>query len=492
MIKVHYDDDQPELLKLCDGRMYEFIEDFNALNKSAASQLFSASDLDAVRPDKDHFLIHNIGMGDQETYGQNKNGDGWPKKACEDRCHTFVSDGYFFREHRNRSKKESIGQIKLAGFHPQMHRIETVLWGHKKKAEEEYEMAKAGKALSFSMSARVPYDICSCCDNRAKKASLYCEHLKHHMNQWMPEFRKYAFAINDRPTFYDMSRVATPADRIARYLEYRFGDDELRKAASASLLITGEDWARFEGVSIPDPEEAIPFSILKHAMLHRLAAEEAWLGEEGNLKSASLKSAFARDIAPRALSQELSEDELQEIRTLRPATLMYELAKTASLLPFISFAAYATGKTMVETRESVVVKRAAAYHVPVIFSRLADAGDEPQLGEMFESQGKALADCDVAKTASVETALRNIAAKTSITDSAVQNRLLQQDWDVKPHMDMENVKSASSADSDAGVLAQAYGLYQLNALCDMEAIRGEDLGDPQRTLIAGANKHIYR
>ena len=490
MNKVHYDDDQPELLRLCDGRMFELIEDHNALVKSAASRLFSASELDAVRPDDNYFLIHNIGMGDQETYGQNKNGDGWPKKACVERHHTFVSEGAFYREHRNRSKKESIGSIKLAGFHPEMRRIETVLWGDKRKAEEEYEMAKAGKALSFSMSARVPYDICTCCGNRAKKASLYCGHLKNHMNQWMPEFRKYAFAINDRPTFYDMSRVATPADRIARYLEYRFGDDELRKAASADLVITGADWAEFEGVCLPDTDEPLAFPILKHAMLSRLAEEEAWIADEGNVKSASLKAAFIREVAPSAFPRELAEDELQTLRELRPATLMYELAKRAAVLPFISFAAYALDKTIAEARESDVVKRAAALHIPGIFSTLLVAGDEPQLSDMFESQGKYLSDVDAAKTAAAEVVLEKAGSAFSLEPEAIRYRAIEGEI-TKPHMDMELVKAASSIDNDAAVLAQAYGHYQLNALCDMESIRGEDLSDAQKTLIVGANKHIY-
>ena len=152
MIKVHHDDDQEELFRLCGGQMFTVYDDLNALNKSAASSLFSASDLDRVRPDNDHFLIHNIGMGSQENYGQNRNGDAFPKQACVDHVGTFVTHGHFFREHRNRDPKESIGSIKLAGYNPVLHRVETVMWGSRKKAEKEYEMAKAGKTLAFSMS----------------------------------------------------------------------------------------------------------------------------------------------------------------------------------------------------------------------------------------------------------------------------------------------------------------------------------------------------
>ena len=88
-------------------------------------------------------------------------------------------------------------------------------------------MAKQGKALSFSMSCRVPNDRCSICGNEAKSISAYCEHLGRRMGQYDNDMRKYAFAYNDKPTFFDISRVKNPADRIAHFLSYSFneGDD---------------------------------------------------------------------------------------------------------------------------------------------------------------------------------------------------------------------------------------------------------------------------
>jgi hypothetical protein len=108
--------------------------------------------------------------------------------------------------------------------------VELIVHGNKEKAAKEYEMAKAGKALSFSMSCRVPYDICNCCEKKASSPANYCDHLKHNMLQYMPEFKKYAFAINDKPKFFDISAVEKPADRIAHYLDYAFPAGE--KSAS--------------------------------------------------------------------------------------------------------------------------------------------------------------------------------------------------------------------------------------------------------------------
>ena len=493
MNKVHYDDDQPELLKLCDGRMFEICEDLNEFRKSASSRLFSADELDAARPDKDHFLIHNVGMGDQETYGQNRNGDGWPKHACEERHNTFVTHGAFYREHRNRSKKESIGSIKVAGFHPSLRRIETIMWGDKRKAEEEYEMAKAGKALSFSMSARVPWDECSCCHHRAKRASAYCDHLALHMNQWMPEFQKYAFAENHIPTFYDMSRVRMPADRIAHYLEYRFGDDEMQKAAATRRIITGTDWAEYEGVLLPDMDEPIPFDIIKQAMLQRLAAEEIWLDTLTPEVTGMAKHAFAREIVPVAFASELTEDELTSFRSMRSGTLFHELAKRAAVMPFISFAAYALGTTVADAIQSPVVKQAATTHLPHIFSTLQKIGDEPALGSMFDASDSILASCDTAKDAAANAHIQRVSEACSIDPEAVRNRILYSDNECsRPEAGKDFTKAAASTNSDAVALAEAYGQYQLRALCDMEHLLGNDINDSQTLLSVGANRHVYR
>lgn len=492
MIKTHHDDDQPGLFELCQGRMWEFSDNFNDFTKSAASRLFTPADLDLVRPDDFHFLIHNIGMGDQETYGQNKNGDGWPKDACETRVHTFVSDGCFFREHRNRSKDEAIGQIKLAGFHPALRRVETVLWGDKRLAEEEYEMAKAGKALSFSMSARVPWDECTCCGNRAKKASQYCHHLREQMNQWVPEFRKYAFAINRRPTFYDMSRVRTPADRIAHYLEYRFGGDEMRKAAALNGVITGCDWAEYEGVCVPDEAEAVPFPMLQTTMLQKLAAEEAWCSEEGNVKAATAKAAFVREIGPRAFESDFNDEDLAAIRGLRPATFMHEMAKRAAVMPFVTFAAYALGRRVDEVKVSDVVKVAALKYLPRVFRDLEAAGDDTRNRGMWEATSHSLAGADAALDASVTPVLHKAAKDLTLDSEGVRRRIIHNEPAPKLHVDPELVKSASSVDSDAKVLAQTFGYYQLQALCDMENLRGEETTDAQRTLLTSSNNHVYR
>ena len=195
--------------------------------KSASSSLVSRELLEQYRPKDDKTAcIHLIAMGNSDQYGFNRNGDWFSGDVLEKRAHTFVTNGHMFREHRNKDPKKAIGQVKWAGYDPKgMQRVEIIVHMDRDKAEEEYDMIKKGEALNFSMSCRVPNDRCSCCGNEAKTISAYCPHLKSQMGQYVGSFDKYACAINDNPTFFDISRVGVPADRIARHLEYVTNED---------------------------------------------------------------------------------------------------------------------------------------------------------------------------------------------------------------------------------------------------------------------------
>ena len=61
--------------------------------------------LSEYAPDKDHFMLHVVGWAIRRLMVRNKNGDGFPKEALEKYHPTFISDGCFFREHRNRCQR---------------------------------------------------------------------------------------------------------------------------------------------------------------------------------------------------------------------------------------------------------------------------------------------------------------------------------------------------------------------------------------------------
>jgi hypothetical protein len=394
MIKVHHPEiDQEELLKAA-GRIVTLVEN-NSHIKEASSSCVTEDLLKNNMPDDDHFMVHLIAMGDGETYGQNRNGDYWPKEANSKYHDTFVKQGHFFREHNNRDPKQAIGIVKASAYNPDMGRIELVIHGDKKKAEEEYELAKEGKALSFSMSARVPHDICNVCGNKATKSANYCEHLKGRMNQYIPEFQKFAYAINDKPTFFDISRVANPADRIAHYLDYGFSD-ELQKAASeVPSLIFSDQLAEAEGVCIPN---MFGFSnYRKQDILEKLAAVEEYVEHVFGNKDIARdeKYNFVKYASENIFDQEeLTDEELSAIRSIEPGTLFRKLASANAVMPFKTFVSYVTGQPEREVEQSDMYKYACGC-MGNMFRNMMGSSIPDDMSSMFDPSSRFLASSDL-------------------------------------------------------------------------------------------------
>lgn len=152
MIKLIYPDANEELLASCEGSLAKVITSDLKSIKQASSNSITKEMLEECKPDKDHFLIHFIGVGDYEKYGFNKNADAFTKEANQKYYKTFEEGGHLFREHNSSNPEvNAIGQLKKAMYNPEMGRIELAVWGNIKKAAQEYEEALAGKPLSCSM-----------------------------------------------------------------------------------------------------------------------------------------------------------------------------------------------------------------------------------------------------------------------------------------------------------------------------------------------------
>lgn len=149
--KIIYQDANDGLLAACAGMMTRYLGNDGGV-KSAASEIFPRAKLAQYAPPKGKFMLHAVAMGSEEAYGPNKNGDAFSKQALEENHHTFVDDGYMFREHLNHDPDLQIGTIKASAWHPGLNRVELVLWGDCEKAAKEYEEVKSGKPISFSMS----------------------------------------------------------------------------------------------------------------------------------------------------------------------------------------------------------------------------------------------------------------------------------------------------------------------------------------------------
>ena len=376
MIKLIFHDDNEALVKAA-GAMSTLIESERHI-KQASSSAMSEQLIRDNLPDKDHYAVHLIALGAGEYFSSNKNGDYWPEEMLKRCSHTFVTDGHMFREHRNHHPRLAIGSIKAAAYNDAMHRTELIIHGNKRKSEREYESIKKGGSRSYSMSARVSHDVCSCCGNKAKSSSVYCEHLKRNMNQYLPEFRKFAYAENPDGKFFDISDVENPADRIAHYLEYRF-DYELKKAASAaSGFFFSDQMAQEAGLVVPElgcSNEA------NQSWLEKLAKVEGEIEKELGSHN---QSAFLKQAAQYAFEPDsISEEDFTSLRKMEPDVMFYGLAKRATCLPFVAFCAYVTGTDLKTAAQDETIK-AATTLLPGMFRSLMAKPASQDVEKLFD------------------------------------------------------------------------------------------------------------
>jgi hypothetical protein len=481
--KTHYQTDQADLMKACGGVMSQII-DLDTGVKSAASDLIGRDIIDKYRPDKDHFLQHLVAMGDYETYGQNKNADAFTKAALEKYHKTFETNAHVFREHRNKdAKTQGIGTVKYAAFDgsPEgMHRVEMLIWTDKKKGEEEYEMAKQGKELSYSMSCRVPNDTCSCCGNKAKNRMQYCDHMRNHPNQYVPEFQKYAFVYNPEPTFFDISRVVRPADRIARYLEYKFPEEDLQKAASDNPVILGADWAEFNGLTVPT-NTVVQYQGTKRELLEKLAAleEEVQKVRTGEATATSARESLLK-VAHGTTCFDFTPAQLSALRKPRPGTLFRELAKRAAILPFGTFYGYVTDTDPAEASEDPLFQKASSF-LPNIFRNLLSGGVDAGVPGMFEADDEFSCCTDSCNTDEVQKLMDVADREFGVCPHQSKPRILKV---TVMHMGGPQHKQASAEvtpeqEKQARAFADAYGAYQIEALKSIAEITHTAVGEPE-------------
>lgn len=490
MDKILHTGDQEALLKEA-GRIVTVIED-GAHVKQAASSAVSREMLEANRPDKDHFLIHLIAMGDGERWGFNKNGDHWPQAGLEHDHggyghHTFVKFGHYFEEHNNRDPKKARGIIKASCYNTPMRRVELVAWGHKKKAAEDFEMAKQGKELSFSMSAKVPYDRCNICEKKAKSSRDYCDHAKYHMTQWMPEHRKFAFVINDEPCFFDISKVRNPADRIAHHLEYLFSPDELAKAASEHRFIFSDQQAERAGILLPELRTGC-VDPRRQFQLTKLAAHESYLEKvrrgDGGLAQDGLYW-FAKSASTLVADDSaVAEHQLEALRQLEPDCLFRHLAKESTVLPFQVFYAYATNQSLKQAAADPICIHGRAM-LPTLFRSMLESPVQPEVESMFDA-GSHFKSAYYGLSPETASALSELANSCSL-DRRLVDRALTKAASVSLSHETQRVAAAlpnisAEEESKAKRFATAYGFYKI-AFVEATATLHGNIDDPILLLV---------
>lgn len=484
MDKLIYTGDNDALVEACGGVLAVFFDGSHV--KTAASSAFSDALIREFTPDDDHFGIHLIAMGCGEDYGFNKNGDWWTRDGLKNASgsygvHTFVKNGAYYLEHNNRGPEVARGSIKAARYNDPMQRAELIVWGDKRKAEEDYQYAKAGKTLTFSMSARVPDDECSCCGHRAKRSRDYCRHLKMGMTQWQPQFTKFAYAINHKPNFFDISRVKNPADRIAHWLEYIVPQEEMAKAASAngSSFLFSDLQASLAGVQLPEEIRLGCSTPGRQAILEKLAAAEDYLwhvSERPDQVSKDQKFQFAKHAAPFAFNPfDLDDDEIAALRRIEPDVFFGHMAKRAAVLPFLPFYAYITGQPVKQAAEDPVFLLAQESYIPGVFKRAMDLSADSSVEDLFTVAPSAkIAACSAEDP--IDKLMESVADKTTVKQPEVRVRILRI-CSSTPEPCGSGVKLASSAGTEqaakAQAVAHAYAMYKVAFVEAAQEARGQ-------------------
>jgi hypothetical protein len=242
----------------------------------------------------DEIPVHLIAIGATEDYGPNRNGDGFTRECCRKYHPTFEKFARFYRDHANKNPAKSFGLVKAAHYNDAMKRIELIcaLNGSKEAAErngglladKEMDKLASGSDIPVSMACKIPFDKCSACGNTARTRAEYCDSiengghckaggLKHNIGRVM-EDGHILHADNPNPSFFDISHVFRPADRIA------YVSGQLQKAASNGC-ISGAELAEQLGVTMPhglDAAMASKRAAQQFNALQQLAQAEQELG----------------------------------------------------------------------------------------------------------------------------------------------------------------------------------------------------------------------
>jgi len=229
------------MIKLFDSSSEDkffFAEDIDSrgFNKTASVRDLPEEADEAIKelvrkPNHKYVLVS--AMGDGETWGSNRNADYFPnaaltgvqkkhekinaEKGPRPRYKTF-EDAHFFHHHANKIERDPhFGYVAKSIWNPKMRTVLLIVGVDAKKDPQTAHEIEKGTIHSFSMGARLPYDRCSICNNKATKRSEYCDHLRLTPNKILDNGQK-VFSYNDEPNFFDISKVTKPAFEGGRTL----------------------------------------------------------------------------------------------------------------------------------------------------------------------------------------------------------------------------------------------------------------------------------
>lgn len=222
----------------------------HALHKVASTGVFVPPELQAKIAEiqghlpGDKVAFYNRALGSYEAFGLNRNGDGFEADWLRRNHDTFVKNGHYFKHHQNKDPALGRGRPVASAYNEKTAMVDLIIVADKDKCEEQIQALERGQRVPTSMGAKVAFDVCTICENRAPNRDSYCEHVKtaamepYGMSRVLPDGRVCG-VLNPNPGFFDISDVIVGAAAES---------ETLMKVASHGKL-SGADLAVLTGLS---------------------------------------------------------------------------------------------------------------------------------------------------------------------------------------------------------------------------------------------------
>ncbi len=440
--------------------------DLQQLIKRAGHQFVDS--MRSVRLEPGEVPIHLIAIGATEYYGPNRNGDGFKCAACRKFHKTFETKpvtkegAYWYRNHQNKDPKKSYGVVKLAAFNEAMKRIELLVALNSTKeaadrngglvADKEMEKLARGEGdWGVSMACRVPFDVCSGCGNQARTRAEYCKEADCKYGGCYNNLTKVAadghvlHVDNPTPTWFDISDVYRPADRIA----YVMG--EMQKAASGRV-VGGAEAAELYGLTVP-PYMRYAEVDDRTARLIKLAYELA--EAEQTLAAGQMQgSLFDRPIRTNGYR-------VVEVAPVCRDGVWHAMAAEKIALSYRSWANFRPAMATPGVLTKTASAPDATDRLPGVFGRLVADGDN--LERMLADRS-----CDPSRAIASERErawAAKMASDLSIARRHIGDRSVQEILRDTPRPGLKALTKAAA--DGAETLARQYAVYQLYLLDEL-------------------------
>jgi hypothetical protein len=434
-----------------------------------ASHAFLPS-LDNIKFAKDEVPVHLIALGASEAYGPNRNGDGFKEATCRQHHDTFVKFAKFFRNHKNKAERGDpfFGVVKASAYNEDMRRVELLCALNAEKsavdrnggfvADTELEKIARGEDMPVSMACRVPHDVCSFCKHAARNRDEYCTTEKCAAGGCRENLTRlvkvagdlhHLHVDNPNPTWFDISRVFRPADRIA----YGAKADYLTKAASDQGIFEFQDYIKMAEHSTAPLDVILyqsgqhGFWSEKHAAQIRLGYGLAALEKINGAGDATTYRAVATPAFP--------VEKLAAFGTVQCDTQLAALADRKIILNLRDYA-------RLSGREANV--KSAASILPGIYTRMTNDESLP-----LRVESGACAFIEKTANGSSRMLAATLTAEHSLSQAAVMDRSFLSCIREQPAPAIIVYEKSASCDDVAEGLAKDYAMYKLASLWRLAA-----------------------